>query len=205
MDVALAIAGWTLAVAAALVAVVVAAPLSAGAAGHADRDGVAGRFALRWAGGLLGFEGASGDGLRARVLGVSFRVGAPDRAREPEAGKPRPLRRRGGSWTDADRFKALLRLARRVLRAVRVRARVAGVVGLADPADIAMLFLGLSALDGAVPGLDLDLRPDWVDEALDVDGSGRVTVWPPAVLWAAAAWWVTDRDGRLALRRGGAA
>jgi hypothetical protein len=88
----------------------------------------------------------------------------------------------------------LLRLG----RTLRLRLRVSGFVGTGDPADTALLFAQLRALR-ALPGVKLDLEPDWLEEELELDaeGSARISVGHLLVVAAALLW---ARENRLALR-----
>ncbi len=98
-------------------------------------------------------------------------------------------------------LKLLLRVARRVLRSLRLRARVLGRIGTGDPAEPAQVFGLLLALRHAFPQVDLhELQVDWMEPAVDLEGSVRGRVWPIAILWIVASEVATTR-WRSAVRR----
>ncbi len=78
------------------------------------------------------------------------------------------------------------RVARRVLRSLRLRAWVNGRLGARDPADTAKVFGLLVASRALLPGLDTTgIRIEWMEPALDLDGRVQARVWPAAIVWIA--------------------
>jgi hypothetical protein len=71
------------------------------------------------------------------------------------------------------------RLLTRTLVSLRLRVKVAGRLGIGDPADTAVLFGGLAATRQLFPGLDTrGLAVDWIEPALDLGGSIEGWLWP---------------------------
>jgi hypothetical protein len=73
-----------------------------------------------------------------------------------------------------------------------------GVVGTGDPADTALLFGAVRALQ-ELPGVELDLRPDWLDEELEIDARASVRIWIADLLVVVVALLLV-RENRAALR-----
>lgn len=98
------------------------------------------------------------------------------------------------------------RLLRRLAATLRLRAEVRGVVGLGDPADTASLFQTLWILDGTLPGVRLDVTPDWLDERIELEGELRARLWLAHLggVLLAALWKKDTRMLLRAVRAGGA-
>ncbi len=78
------------------------------------------------------------------------------------------------------------------------RLRASGRVGIGDPADTVALGALLAAL-GALPGVELAIGLDWVEETLEVDVELAARIWI-AELLAIAAPLLLVRSHRRALR-----
>jgi hypothetical protein len=195
----------------ALLALVVLVPFHARAGGAVHGESAAGAAEVRWGPGLLALRLSSADGLTARLLGIPLprlwsrrgvrrspgrRRGGPERERGRREA-PR-ARKRPGAGAVLRHRGALLRMAVRLARPLRLRVRIAGTVGTGDPADVALLAaIARAARD--LPGVELDLEWDWVDEALELDGELSARIWVAHLLCAAAAL-LLRRENRAALR-----
>lgn len=198
MSLLLAIIGWLLVGVLGLLAALLLVPLHLEAAGQIDEDDTTGQARVRWGWWLVVLRADMRRGVRLQVVGVPVwrlrRLQVP----EKKAKKPRRLRRfslRGGLAGLRHR-RVVLRLVRTVWRAIPVRGRVVGTIGLRDPAQTAVLFGVLDSVTRRAPSLDI--RPDWLDPAVSLAGSIRIHIWPPRIL--AALLWMMLRDGKA--RRG---
>jgi hypothetical protein len=156
---------------------------------------------LDWAWGLLRAELASGRGFSVRAAGLRVprfgggrREGRPARVEEaaPEEGGLDRLR------SLLREREALLRMALRLARALHLRVRVTGTVGTGDPADTALLAGLLRALD-ELPGVELALGVEWVEEVLEIDAECAARIWVAEIL-VVAALLMRVRAHRAALR-----
>ena len=133
---------------------------------------------------------------------VGKNLGGGENGKEPkEEEKPKKQGRRGKRsprrFLAAIRTRGLpghsLRFARRMLRAIRVRELNVGLqIGLGDPAETGQL-LGLvspvTASVGAIPGVQMSVKPDFYEETLRGYCNGSVRIYPirmvpPMILFA---------------------
>ncbi len=178
-------------------------PFQAQASASIHDASLMGTAEVAWGWGLFAFQISSERGLAVRLFGISLprfwrrhrRDAREERRRKKRARRPRERRRsRLALW----RGRALLRMAARLASALRLRLRVKGIVGIGDPSDTALL-AGLARLVDRVPGVQLDLGWEWLDERLDLDADGSARIWIAQLLCATAALlWV--RENRAALR-----
>jgi hypothetical protein len=180
-----------LAALAVLLALVVLVPFHARARGALHGESAAGAAEVRWGPGLLALRLSSADGLTVRLLGIPLPRFGSRPGRRRWRGRRRGRRERERGMREASRARkrpraaallrhrgALLRMAVRLARPLRLRVRIAGTVGTGDPADVALLAaIARAARD--LPGLELDLEWDWVDEALELDGELSARIWSP--------------------------
>lgn len=194
-----------------LLLLVVLLPFRARAVG-AVRDGEPeGVASADWGFGLLGVELDTARRVRVWVAWLPVarfvmrrKKEKPERPPEkpkPEK-KPKKKKARAGAL---DRLRAGLaeraafqHMAVRLVRAVHLRLRGSGRIGTGDPADAAALFALLQALE-ALPGVDLELELDWVEEALEMELEVGARIWI-AELLAVAALLLLERPNRRALR-----
>ncbi len=179
--------------AAVLLLLVLFVPIGFVASGHVAGLSGEARVAAWWAGGLLGVVVAPLAPLEVRIVGrtvtrVRLRESTNgtkrERAREPKGGRFRP------GW------RLVLRIARRAIRSLGLRAQVRGRLGTGDPADTAQLYLALTALRRLAPGIDARaLTVDWVEPVADVDGMVEGRVWPLALLWIVGSEMISERRG----------
>jgi len=197
---------WLLAIPAILLGLlllVAAVPFHARATGAVHDGEVSGAVWIGWGWGLLSVNVAAG-GAAVRVAGV--RVVRLDGRRGGKRSAPAEKERRdagGERWAGRLRRsvrarRPLLRMAARLARALRLRLRLAGSLGAGDPADTAAL-VALARLLEAVPGVELPLEFDWLDEVVELEAEGSARIWV-AELAAAAAVLLLERENRAALR-----
>lgn len=104
----------------------------------------------------------------------------------------------GGLRAVLDHRRTLLRMLARFARALHLRLRVNGTLGLDDPAHTAALAAALAQL-GRVPGVVLEVELDWLEEAVEGEAEASARVWVPELLAVAAALWMR-RANRVAVR-----
>lgn len=147
-------------------------------------------------GGVVTVRAALRDGVVVRLLRRPVYRG-------PLAGASTSKRGREGrrGWRRPG-LRFVLRVLRRVAPSLRLRARVAGRVGAAEPTTTARVFGALAAARRIVPSIDLGaLRVDWIAPALDLEGQVEGRVWPAAVAWIVASEYARSRRQRAASRR----
>jgi len=193
----------------ALMVLVLLVPFHARARGWLHGGSAAGAVDIRWGAGLLALRLSSEDGLTARLLGVPlppirFRSGRPRsrsrdrRARGRKAGKTPQDGKRPGAAALLRHRGDLLHMALQLARPLRLRLRLAGIVGTGDPAEVALL-AGIGRAAGGRPGVTLDLEWDWVEEVLELEGELSARIWVAHLLGVAAALWLRP-ENRVALR-----
>jgi len=189
VDLALTLLLWLLAVLGGLVLLFLLLPVHVSADGQANVVLIDGEAEARWAWGLVSLRLTPERGAWIHLLGrpvrrVRRRASAhrEDEADEaPEQTGETPRRRdtggrRGLGWMLHHRH-ALLRVVKRLYRAMGVHARLEGALGLDDPAETATLWGLLMQMQGWLPGLELAVRPDFMDEQLDLRGTLRGRIW----------------------------
>jgi len=201
---------WILAIVLAPLALslaILALPFHARARGSVAEGDLSGEVAVEWAFGLLGLELGKG-GFALRLAGLRFlrlrraRRGGGEPRR---AARKREEARAGGRKGPLARLRAavagsprLARMATRLARTLHLRLRLSGRVGTGDPADTAAVAAMVRAA-GALPGLELEVSVDWLDEVLDLEADGSAWVWAPQVLVVVGVLWL-ERENRAALR-----
>jgi hypothetical protein len=88
-------------------------------------------------------------------------------------------------------------MAARLLGALHLSLRLRGRLGTGDPADTVAL-VGLLQAARALPGVQLEVEIDWLDEVLEGEAEGSARVWLAEVL-AVAALLLLRREHRSAL------
>lgn len=211
MELSLTILAWTGIVLGALVGLVLFVPLSARARGRLSGLWGTGHVLVSWGWFVLVLRMAPGEGVRIRFFGIPVwrhKGHSRDEAEEgqdeaSEDGKAKAKKRKQGPsaghlWRNRRvLWWALLRL----VRTLHLRGRLAGQVGLDDPADTAMVDLALGQLRERVRAVDWRVACDYADEVLEIQGEVRMWVWPIQVACVALATWLR-RDVRRALRAG---
>jgi hypothetical protein len=192
-------------------ALILVLPFHARASGFVQDGSVGGWAELGWAWGLFALRLAPGEGPQLRVLGIRiWRFStAPQRARKAriekesrEAEKPSEGKARGGALRRVQAAlhsrEALLRMALRSARALHLRLRVEGVVGTGDPADTALVS-GLARLLEEIPGVEMAVDWEWLEEELELRLEGSARIWIAQML-GIAAMLMLARENRMALR-----
>ncbi|HSN91772.1 MAG TPA: hypothetical protein VLS93_11140 [Anaeromyxobacteraceae bacterium] len=193
-----------------LVLLVVLLPIRARASGAVHDGTPSGQARADWGLGLLAADVDARRGVTLRVAWIPvarFGWGAA-RGRRKEArrrGRRREEERRRERAGALARLRAALAeraafpdMAARLARAIHLRVRASGRVGTGDPADDAALAALLAAL-GALPGAELALEVDWVEEALELDLALSARVWIAELLAVVALVLLAGRN-RRALR-----
>jgi hypothetical protein len=194
-----------------LLLLVLLLPFRAGAFGSLHDGEPSGVARVDWGFGLLGVELDTGRrvGLRVAWLPVARFTMREKREKPespPEKAKPgKKVKKKQAKAGALDRLRAALaeraafrHIAARIVRAVHLRARASGRIGTGDPADAAALFALLQLLR-ELPGVELELELDWVEEALDLEVEVGARIWI-AELLAVAALLLLERPNRRALR-----
>jgi hypothetical protein len=208
MSILLAILSALLWTALALLALLVLLPFRAGASGEVHDGEPAGVVAVDWGFGLLGFalDTERRVTLRLAWIPLRFRMKAKgQKARARHERKPAREEKGREKAGARQRLRAALaeraafqRIAARLVRALHLRLRAEGRIGIGDPADTALLFAALRALE-RLPGVELALELDWVEEELELELSADARIWI-AELLAVAVGLLLERPNRRALR-----
>lgn len=194
-----------------LLLAVVLLPLRARATG-AVHDGMpAGAASADWGFGLLGVRIDTDRRVAVRLLWLPvarFRLRAgkageerrreerrPKEGREAKEEQRGALRRLRGALADREAFA---RMAGRIVRALHLRLRAAGRVGIGDPADTVALHALLSAA-GRLPGVELEVELDWVEDVLELEAEATARIWIAELLGVVAGLLLARRN-RRALR-----
>lgn len=189
-----------------LLLAVVVLPFRARATG-AVHDGMpAGAASADWGFGLLGVRIDTDRRAAVRLLWLPvarFRLRAgkageerrPREEREAKEEQRGALRRLRGALADREAFA---RMAGRIVRALHLRLRAAGRVGIGDPADTVALHALLSAAR-RLPGVELEVALDWVEDVLELEAEATARIWIAELLGVVAGLLLARRN-RRALR-----
>lgn len=156
-----------------------------------EDDGISWYARVAWGFGFLSFT-ADGDGtalrwcglvVRRRPWGSSEQRGERKRARPRKEKRPRRTRRarRRLRWLWSQR-RTLAAIVGRYLRALHLRGRVEGIVGLPDPEQTAVVHQALVIAERVLPEGTLAIEVDWVDERVELEGRLSGWVWPLQVV-----------------------
>lgn len=193
-----------------LVLLVVLLPFRARAAGSVHDGAPAGEARVDWGLGLLSGSVDARRRVALRVAGIPVarfdlrtrgERGKKDRRRRRPRGERREEKRAGtparlrAALAEGEAFRGT---AARLARALHLRARARGRVGTGDPADTAALGALVTAL-GTMPGVELAIGLEWIEEALDLDLELAARIWIAELLVAAAPLLLVRRR-RRALR-----
>jgi hypothetical protein len=151
---------------------------------HAEMEDSEAAAALdvEWCWGALGLRVDAGKQAEVRVFDRRvhrFELSLPERKPGPKKPLPKPsvfVENRG----------LLLELLGKLNGLVQLRARVWGSVGLGRPDRTAYLATSLAELDAALPGLEIDVGPNYVEQSVLLWGSLSAFVWPIDLLTLAA-------------------
>lgn len=207
---------WIGIIVAAVVGLVLLMPLTFRAMGAAnDDDGLAWSARVAWGFGLVTLR-AGPAGLVLRVVGVPVRrfggeagrgeskpkkakkAKKAERAKDAKPTSDGAAGERGLVWF-LTRRHLIMTLVGRYLRALHVRGRIDGVVGMANPADTARLFQVLAAIDVVLPEGVLAVEVDWLEEVVQLEAKVSGWIWPLQVV-AITAWLFMDRAAWRALK-----
>jgi hypothetical protein len=190
VDLALTLLLWLLCFLGGLLLLFLLLPVHVNADGQANIVLIDGEAEARWAWGLVSLRLTPERGAWVHLLGrpvrrlrrrpsSTYQGGDDDEAKPQDQETTRPRSgggRRGLGWFLYHR-QALLRVVKRLYHAMGVRARLEGALGLDDPTDTAVLWGVLMQVQAWLPGLELAVRPDFMDEQLDLRGTLRGRIW----------------------------
>jgi hypothetical protein len=194
----------------ALLALLLLAPFHLRAEGAVGEDGAAGALQVRWGPGLAAVRLSSTAGLEAWIFGLPLpglgaamrrlRRRKPSPRKEPRPAKkqPRTPKERAPRRALLGHRRSLATMAARLARPLRLRARISGRLGTGDPADTAAL-AGLCRAVERLPGVELRLELDWIDEVVELEGALSARIWIVHLLGAALSL-LPSREHRAALR-----
>lgn len=191
-------------------------PVHAQAAGRIGEDELDASARLGWGWGLFALRWSTASGaalylLGLRVVRVQHDASKKDakRARKAEKKRKKDERKkkrkdkkkskRGLGWLVEHRH-TLLGLAGRLMRALGIRGRLWMRLGLDNPANTAALVQLLILLDRVVPGLELWVEPEYLEETLEADGNVEMRVWLLELMGIALARLLFDRRTRALLK-----
>ncbi len=194
---------WILAAILGLVLVLLLVPFGAYAEGSAQDLEFEGAFRVWWGFGLVQVRAGAGEAPHLRLAGVRVKTlgDDDDEDDEPKKKKDKKKRRKrgpGARWFLEHRG-TLLRAVYRLLGSFRLEGRISGSLGTGDPADTAALFGALQMVNARTALLRLDVRPRYVDEGWDLEGSVRFGAWPMRTVVAALGL-LLRRDVRRAMK-----
>jgi hypothetical protein len=184
MTLLLSILAWLGIVLAGLLLLILFMPIKLEAVGSIKALGVSGRVCVRWAFGFLSCMAASGQRVQVRLLGFpihSFKPGSDDEKSEEKKQKKKQKKQKKakkGLGFFVRHRKALIGMFLRVLKAFHLRGQLSGVVGLGDPAVMAWLHVVGLQVPLHHKGFVWDVQPDYLEEVLDLQGSGQALFWP---------------------------
>src|SRR5574341_257132 len=192
-----------------LVLLLVLVPFRARASGSVQVGVPAGAARVDWGLWLLAVEVDSNRRLTLRLLELPvarFTLRAarePGKERRPRKAKPERKGKAGAGGLQRLRAAVAERepfqgMAARLARALHLRLRASGRVGIGDPADTAALWALLAALR-ALPFVELAIELEWVEEALELELELSARIWL-AELLVVAALLLLARSNRRALR-----
>ncbi len=182
----------------ALIITVLAVPWTFLAQGSYNQ-GWAGKIQLSWFR-ILSVEMSSGNGGWNLAVGTGSRQYrrpfSPGHKKTAASGKPRPSGiNRTMTAISTERIQVVWSYLPRFSRALRLQAAVSGIYGTGDPAETGTIFGLLTAL--RIPRIRLDLKPDFLEATLVVNGelSGRII--PVQIVYLAAQFLLTRSISEL--------
>ncbi len=203
---------WLLAIVAGLLLLLFVVPFTLGARGWVSGLSAAGDAAFRWGFGFLTLRISSEQGIEVRLFGlrvyrttVAAMAGKEkdkEKDKEKESEKKRPKEKGGkkpGKGFRLTYVRRLVSMVVRVLKSVRLKGWVAGVIGIGDPAETAAVAAVLDQLNGRRGGFTMEVTPDWLDERVDLQGDVRLCFWLPRTALV-CIWILLDRENRRVLR-----
>jgi hypothetical protein len=207
---------WVLGAVIALLVVLLVVPTQVWVAGDVSFERLAGEARARWGFGLVTVRISSVRGVELWMVGrrvKRFEFRDEDEERRAKKKKKKEKKKRKAEKKkdkgEAERFgfawlrahsRTMMRLLKRTVAAFEPRLRVAGVVGLGDPADTAVFFEAVRQVQMHTPeSVDIALESEWVDEELDLEIRFIALIWPLKLLVVFLAMLV-EADTRRMLR-----
>ncbi len=205
---------WLLAITGGLIVLLLVVPFEIGGKGWLNGLAGGGEAGFVWGFGFLSMRVASEGDVELRIVGLRVysttvaelreRQESPEKAEKKAAKKAKKAARRDAKKQRKGGFRLshvrpLLGVVVRVLKSVRLRGWIAGMVGTGDPAETAAVAALLEQLNGQGGEFELMISPNWVDEVLDVQGDVRLGFWLPRMAQVAILI-LLDRESRTVLR-----
>ncbi len=181
-----------------LSAALVLLPLHLRAAGGVEGDEIDGDVEIRWGWGIFTVRQALASGMEFFVF--SFRIYR--RPGRKERWKPRRRKEKKNAGPDpillVSHRKTISNILHRIRKTIGLRARLHGVFGFDGPEYTALSALFLDQIGNHLPGVELDLRPDYLDSTMNLKASVYASIWP-VVLLAIMAGLLFKQDTRRLL------
>lgn len=194
------VAGLLWSIALALAALVVV-PARVTAFGDLEDEEADARAELLWGAGLLGARIDTERSLELLAFGrVVHRrtIDAGDRDDRKKAKEKKEKKdRRPELGTLYEERITILEILRRLVAALRVRARIRGSVGLERPDHTAYLALLLEQLAAALPGVEIDVGPDYLEQSVRLEASVDALIWPAELLIVSGGLLLQPKTRRL--------
>lgn len=170
---------WIAAGLGALLTLLLLIPIHVRANGGVDDVSLTGRAKLRWAWGVISVRMIPSPCATLHLVGLriwTFRGKGSDHTPDDEPRTPRKRAKRWFQWLLRHRHTGL-RLAKRMIRTLRLQMRLQGELGLGDPAATALLNQLLWQLNRMSPSVSVQVEPDWLDERVQLDGEVEARIW----------------------------
>ena len=167
-----------------------------------DHEGVGYELGFDWALGLLSAGKIAGDPWRLSVAGIRvMRLPAIKWKKQQKEKKHKKKKKPAGRIANLARnhFPAAKRILAVMARAAFLRGRLAGRIGLPDPADTVKIDLLGRLLNRQSRWFDLSLACDYAEEIIRIDASVRATL-ILGYLGLAAGMLMLERQTRMMLR-----
>lgn len=168
----------------------------------ADRAGFSYELRLVWAWGLIGVEKFAGRCMQISIGGLRMRCISGRRGQRKKK-KKKPGKRKKSSWRIADVLKnhlhTLMYILDQMAAAAFLQGRVAGRIGLPDPADTAKIAMLGRMVNLHTRRFNLTVVCDYGEEIIRIDAAAEATL-IFAYLAPAACRLMLRRQTRVMLR-----
>jgi hypothetical protein len=154
-----------------------------------------------WCWGLLGIRllpsaeaeiSIAGRVVHRRSIERTGDVGKAESQRETQS---QAKKSRSNTRVLIEHRETILHISKRVAAALEPDAAIWGHIGLSQPEQTALLDFILRELDSIVPGIEIDIGANYIEESILLEGVLRVFVWP-ARLVVVGIELVSQRDTR---------
>ncbi len=182
----------------ALALAVLLLPLHVRAIGEMEGFVVDGVLEALWSWGLFKVCQTPENGLECFLLG--FRVYRSSGKKKVRDERPKKAGKDRSQMVPVflEHRKTILGIMGKFLEAIGLRARIQGSMGLDSPDRTALLAQILSWVSPELLGVEVDIVPDYLNRAVDLEGTVRASIWPVYLL-AVTAGLLFKRDTRQLL------